>query len=68
MTLGGGESLPHGDVVVFSVHSPNVSLDSISTVVQDEDCRGQLVGHHRRQFLDSELPGEKSQHAMRLLR
>ena len=62
--FGGRESLPHSDVVIFSVHTPNELLDSVSTVVQDEDRRGQLVGHHRRQFLDSELPGGEPQYAM----
>ena len=59
------ECLPHGDVVIFSVHTPDVPLDSVSTVVQDEDYGGQIVGDHRREFLDSELPGGKSQHAIR---
>jgi hypothetical protein len=39
-------------------------LDGVPTVVQDEDDRGQLVGDHRRQFLDGELPERWSQYVI----
>lgn len=54
------EGLPHGDIIIFPMHTPNEPLDGVPTVVQDEDDRGQLVGDHSGQLLDSELPERKS--------
>lgn len=42
------DGLPRGDIVVLPAHTPNVPLDGVSAVVQDEDDRGQLVGDHCR--------------------
>jgi len=50
------------------VHTPDVLLDGVSTVVQDEDDRGQLVDDHCGQFLNSELPERKSWCVVRPLR
>ena len=64
LEVGMGGGLPVSDVVILPMHTPDEPLDGIPAVVQDEDDRSQLIGDHRGQFLDSELPERKSQHTI----
>lgn len=59
------DDLPRSDVVILPVHPPDEPLDGVPTVVQDEDDRGEFVGDHRGQLLDSELSERSPQQVVR---